>query len=395
MIKSLRNFFLDIDYYQYCKHRQYVAGDVFLTHKIKEENRVIAVLSDGLGSGIKASVLATLTATMALKYISNYADVRETAEVIMDTLPVCSVRKISYSTFTIVDLNSMGHVRVIEHGNPGYVLMRELDSVPVEKTPIQLKKWHDREVTFSEFNARIGDRILYFSDGVSQAGMGHPEYPLGWGRRNVIQHLKKWISWEDDISSRALAMKTAIRARQIDGYEPKDDITCGVMYLRHPRSLLVLTGPPYSDSKDAELAQMVDSFDGRKVICGGTTASIIGRELDRDIDMNLDNLDPDVPPSSKMEGIDLITEGTLTLSKVADILERGQKPELMRSNAATTLTSILLDSDDIYFVVGTRINEAHQDPNLPVELDIRRNIIKKITTLLEEKYLKETHKRFI
>lgn len=395
MIKHLRNFFLDIDYYQYCKHRQYVAGDVFLTHKIKEENRFIAVLSDGLGSGIKASVLATLTATMALKYISNYADVRETAEVIMDTLPVCSVRKISYSTFTIVDITSSGHVRVIEHGNPGYVLMRGLESVRVEKTPIQLKKWHDREVTFSEFNAAIGDRIVYFSDGVSQAGMGHPEYPLGWGRRNVIKQFTKWISWQEDISSRVLAMKTAIRARQIDGYEPKDDITCGAMYLRDPRSLLVVTGPPYSETKDAELAQMVDSFDGRKVICGGTTASIIGRELDRDIDMNLDNLDPDVPPSSMMDGVDLVTEGTLTLSKVADILERGQKPELMRSNAATTLTSILLDSDDIYFVVGTRINEAHQDPNLPVELDIRRNIIKKITTLLEEKYLKETHKRFI
>ncbi|HOI93874.1 MAG TPA: SpoIIE family protein phosphatase [Syntrophobacter fumaroxidans] len=395
MMKPLRNFFLDIDYYQYCKHRQYVAGDVFLSHKLKEDNRFIAVLSDGLGSGIKASVLATLTATMALKYISNYADIRETAEVIMDTLPVCSVRKISYSTFTIVDINSSGHVRVIEHGNPAYVLMRQTESVPVEKTPIQLKKWYDREVSFSEFDACIGDRILYFSDGVSQAGMGRPEYPLGWGRKNVIQQLKKWISWEDDISSRVLAMKTAIRARQIDGYEPKDDITCGVMYLRHPRSLLVVTGPPYSDTKDAELAQMVDAFEGRKVICGGTTASIIGRELDRDIDMNLDSLDPDVPPSSVMEGVDLITEGTLTLSKVADILERGQKPELMRANAATTLASILLDSDIIFFVVGTRINEAHQDPNLPVELDIRRNIIKKITNLLEEKYLKETHKRFI
>ena len=116
MMKPLRNFFLDIDYYQYCKHRQYVAGDVFLSHKLKEDNRFIAVLSDGLGSGIKASVLATLTATMALKYISNYADIRETAEVIMDTLPVCSVRRISYSTFTIVDINSAGHVRVIEQG---------------------------------------------------------------------------------------------------------------------------------------------------------------------------------------------------------------------------------------------------------------------------------------
>ncbi len=395
MIKTTRDFFLDIDHYQYCKNKQFVAGDVFLMQKIREENRVIAVLSDGLGSGVKANVLATLTATMAIKYISNYADVRETAEVIMDTLPVCKVRMISYSTFTIVDVNSIGHARIIEHGNPEYVLLRDGEPVSVPKTPIHLERWHDREVVFSEFDLHIGDRVLFFSDGVSQAGMGRPDYPIGWGRRRVIEQALKWISWQDGISSRQLAMKIALRARQIDAYEPKDDISCGVMYLRHPRTLLVLTGPPFSESKDAELANLVRSFTGRIVICGGTTASIVGRELDREIKMDLENLDPEIPPSSEMEGIDLITEGTLTLSKVSEILERGQKPELMRSNAATTLASILLDSDVIFFVVGTRVNEAHQDPNLPVELDIRRNIVKKITLLLEEKYLKETHKRFI
>lgn len=395
MIKTLRDFFLDIDCYQYCKQRQYVSGDVFLTHRIKEEDRVIAVLSDGLGSGIKASVLATLTATMALKYTSNYADVRETAEVIMDTLPVCSVRKISYSTFTIIDLIGSGHARIIEHGNPSYILLRGTEAVRVPKTQIQLRKWHDREVLFSEIDIQVGDRILYFSDGVSQAGMGCKQYPLGWGKGNVIRQVQKWIGWDEGISSRQLATNIASMARKIDGYEPKDDITCGVMYVRRPRPLLVVTGPPYWEEKDAELARLVGSFTGRKVICGGTTAGIIARELDRDIDMDLDVLDPEVPPPSQMEGIDLITEGTLTLGKVAEILERGQNPELMRNNAATMLASIMLDSDVIYFIVGTRINEAHQDPNLPVELDIRRNIIKKITTLLEEKYLKEAHKRFI
>jgi hypothetical protein len=395
MIKTTKDFFLDIDSYQFCKHGQYVTGDVFITHKIKEENRVIACLSDGLGSGIKASVLATLTATMALKYTTNYADVRETAEVIMDTLPVCKVRKISYSTFTIIDVNSSGHARVIEHGNPNYVLMRGTEPVQVPKSPIQLKKWHDREVNISEFDFHIGDRILYFSDGVSQAGMGLMNYPLGWERKNVLKQIQQWIRWDKDISSRLLASKVAIQARQIDSYEPKDDITCGVMYLRHPRQLLMVTGPPFAQSKDEELAYLVKSFDGRKVICGGTTAQILSRELDEDIEMDIDRLDPEIPPSSSMPGIELITEGTLTLSKVAEILERGQKPELMRANAASALTSILLDSDVIYFVVGTRVNEAHQDPNLPVELDIRRNILKKIVNLLEEKYLKETSMRFI
>lgn len=395
MIKTTRDFFLDVDHYQFCKYGQYVPGDVFLTQRIKEENRVISILSDGLGSGIKASVLATLTATMAMKYTSNYADVRETAEVIMDTLPVCNVRKISYSTFTIVDINSAGHARIIEHGNPRFVLLRGQEYVQVSSIPIQLKKWHDREVSISEFDMHIGDRIVYYSDGITQAGMGLPKYPLGWGRRQAVEQVQKWIGWEKGISSRQLARKLAIQARQIDSYEPKDDITCAVVYLRYPRHLLVVTGPPFSEARDMELANLVKSFSGRKVICGGTTAQIISRELDEEVEMDLDRLDPDIPPSSKMRGIELITEGTLTLGKVAEILERGPKTEALRTNAATQLVSILLDSDVIHFVVGTRINEAHQDPNLPVELDIRRNITKKIITLLEEKYLKETDRRFI
>ncbi len=395
MIKTTRDFFLDIDSYEFNKHRQYVTGDVVLTHKIKEENRVVTCLSDGLGSGIKASVLANLTATMALKYISNYADVSETAEVIMETLPVCKVRKISYSTFTIIDINGSGHARVIEHGNPDYILLRGAEVVAVPRSPLQLKKWSDREVNISEFDFQIGDRLIYFSDGVSQAGMGLPDYPLGWGFKDVIRHIQQWIGWEKAISSHGLARKIAMHARRIDSFEPKDDITCGVIYLRHPRFLLVVTGPPFSESRDQELAAVVKSFHGRKVLCGGTTAQIVSRELDQEVEMDLDNLDPEIPPPSRMEGIDLVTEGTITLSKVAEMLESGKKPETARSNAATGLVSILLDSDVIFFLVGTRVNEAHQDPNLPVELDIRRNIVKKIAALLEEKYLKETEKRFI
>ena len=172
MIKTTRDFFLDIDSYEFNKCRQYVTGDVVLTHRIKEENRVITCLSDGLGSGIKASVLANLTATMALKFISNYVDVSETAEVIMETLPVCKVRKISYSTFTIIDINGSGHASVIEHGNPDYILLRGIEVIEVPRVPLQLKKWRDREVRLSEFDFLIGDRLVYFSDGVSQAGMG-------------------------------------------------------------------------------------------------------------------------------------------------------------------------------------------------------------------------------
>jgi hypothetical protein len=137
------------------------------------------------------------------------------------------------------------------------------------------------------------------------------------------------------------------------------------------------------------MADLVRDFKGRLAISGGTTANIIARELGRDVRVNLKNFDPSLPPKSEMEGIDLVTEGILTLGRVAEMLEKNESPEESARNAASELLELLLSSDNIRFVVGTRINEAHQDPNIPVELEIRRNVVKKIARLLEEDHLKE------
>jgi len=390
-----RRNFIEVDYCQSAKNGQIASGDIFLSRKFKEENRTIAVLSDGLGSGVKANVLATLTATMALKYTSSFIDIKRTAEIIMDTLPICSVRKISYSTFTIVDMDTLGNTRIIEHENPPFIIIRDGKSFPIEKSSIHLKKWQERRISFAQFQARLGDRIVFFSDGVSQAGMGEFRTPLGWGMRNVEKFVEETVSSDQGISASALAKKIAAKAQEVDCIGPRDDITCGVMYFRNPRRLLVLTGPPFSRDKDPELARLVNTFDGRKVICGGTTANILGRLLNRDIAMDLDFFDPEVPPTSRMKGVDLITEGTITLAKVASLLEDGVNPDTLGRNAVRQLVSLLLDSDIVQFVVGTRINEAHQDPSIPAELDLRRNIIKRIARQLEQKHFQETSIRYL
>ena len=356
-----RRNFIEVDYCQSAKNGQIASGDIFLSRKFKEENRTIAVLSDGLGSGVKANVLATLTATMALKYTSSFIDIKRTAEIIMDTLPICSVRKISYSTFTIVDMDTLGNTRIIEHENPPFIIIRDGKIFPVEKSNIHLKKWQERRISFAQFQARLGDRIVFFSDGVSQAGMGEFRTPLGWGMRNVEKFVEETVSRDQGISASALTKKIAAKAQEVDCIGPRDDITCGVMYFRNPRRLLVLTGPPFSRDKDPELARLVNTFDGRKVVCGGTTANILGRLLKRDIAMDLDFFDPEVPPTSRMKGVDLITEGTITLAKVASLLEDGVNPDTLARNAVRQLVSLLLDSDIVQFVVGTRINEAHQE----------------------------------
>jgi len=387
--------FIDVDFCRQAKAGQVVAGDVFLSRKIKEEGRVITVLSDGLGSGVKAGVLANLTATMALRYTTAFVDVRQSAKTIMDTLPVCEKRKISYSTFTIVDLDEDGKTRVIEHGNPPLVLLRGQSPVPIERASLTLETWKDRVIHYSEFDTQLGDRIVFFSDGVSQSGLGRAGLPLGWGQERVMNFVQKQIAAENEISSRELSRNLVAEALANDGRAAKDDITCGAIYYRRPRRLLVITGPPFSKERDGELAELVQTFDGKKVICGGTTAGIVSRLLGRPVTMDLKSLDPEIPPPAVMDGVDLVTEGTVTLAKVAEMLERGNPGEPARKNPASDLVSLMLQSDIVEFVVGTRINEAHQDPNVPVELDLRRNIIRKIASLLETRHLKEAHLQFI
>jgi hypothetical protein len=305
------------------------------------------------------------------------------------------VRKISYSTFTIVDIDGAGNTRIIEYDNPPYILVRDGREQPVVKTPITLKSWQDRTLHYSRFQAQLGDRIVFFSDGISQAGMGEHRTPLGWGRDNARDFALRAVARDPDISAHELARKMVIRAQQLDGGAARDDITCGVIYLRQPRRLLVATGPPYSTTRDAELARIVGTFKGRKAICGGTTANIVSRILGREVQMDLGEYDPEIPPAASMDGVDLITEGTLTLGRVASLLESGTDAEQLKPNAATSLLKMLLSSDIVHFVVGTRINQAHQDPNIPVELELRRNIVKKIAGLLETRYIRETHTQYL
>ena len=214
--------------------------------------------------------------------------------------------------------------------------------------------------------------------------------PLGWGNESVLRFLCREVGRETDVSLQELTKRVVAEPLGNDGSAAKDDMTCGVVDYRHPRRLLVITGPPFAKERDGELADMVVHFEGRKVICGGTTAGIVARLLNRPVKMSLTKLDPEIPPASAIEGVDLITEGTMALARVAKMLERGPSGS-WPDNPARDLMKLMLRSDVVHFLVGTRINEAHQDPNVPVELDLRRNIIRKITGQLEGRYLKETH----
>jgi hypothetical protein len=370
---------------------------VFVSRKIKEENRTIAVLSDGMGHGVKANVLATLTATMAVHFTAEHKAVDRIAEMIMNTLPVCSHRRMSYSTFTIVDIEHEGMITILEFDNPQTIILR--DNRPFDPgwncLILESKKNAGKEILSCQFRPQKEDRIIFCSDGVAQSGLGTDKYPLGWGRENMEQYAIRLIGNNPRISASRLATKMVQMAHRNDDFHPKDDISCASIYFRQPRRLLLVTGPPYEKEKDRQLGEAVHQFNGKKVICGATTADIIARELSVDIEDTLEFEDPELPPLSRMEGIDLVTEGILTLTKVTRILKEYSPSQVPGKGPADRIVRLLRESDEIRIIIGTRVNIAHQDPSLPVELEMRRTVVKRMARLLEEKFLKEVSIRYI
>jgi hypothetical protein len=386
-----QDFYIEVNSQQRSHDEERICGDVFLYKYIKEEDRVVAVLSDGMGHGVKANILATLTATMALNFTQEHKEVDRIAEIIMNTLPVCSERKIAYSTFTIVDIESSGKTNILEYDNPAAITLRgsrEFD--PTWKRVVLDKGKHAGKVLRTcTFIPEKEDRIIFCSDGVSQSGMGSEALPFGWERDNILSYAAQLVSGEASISATILAAKIVTMAHKNDAYKAKDDISCAVIYFRDPRKLLICTGPPYEKDKDRELAAKVKGYEGKVILCGGTTADIIARELNRKIVDELLFEDPELPPESFLEGIDLVTEGILTLQKVNEILKTYNNSVHLGKGPADKIVKLLMESDEIHFIIGTRINIAHQDPNLPVELEIRRTVVKRIARLLEEKWLKK------
>lgn len=391
----MKDRFVEVGYESGSKWGQRVCGDVFLASRIREEGRTIAVLSDGLGHGIKASVLATLTATMAMKYLTARMDLEKASAVIKKTLPVCKERRISYATFTMMEIDSEGNVNAVEYDNPPYLLMRNGEFVNIERKQIIMgrKKGRLQVLKRSCFKAESCDRIIFHSDGVNQSGMGKNATPLGWGENAVRKFILEQIRKNNELSANTMAKQIVSRAMENDGWRSGDDTTCAVVYFRTPRKLLVLTGPPVEEKNDPELARQFKNFSGKKVICGGTTANIISRELDLKMFVDIRRLHPLVPPPSNMEGAELVTEGIITLTKALEILESSEN-RIESLGAASTLAELLLDNDEIDFIAGTKINDANQ-PFGSINMELRHTIVKRLATVLEEKYLKKVTLRFL
>lgn len=384
--------FVDIDFYQEKKYNQNAFGDYFTSKRYLDSGRLIAVLSDGLGSGIKANILASMTATMLLKFIEAETDIKKACEIILNSLPVCQVRKISYSTFSAMDCDDEGNVKIVEEGNPQFLWIHNGEVAEPEHTEITSKTFPNRHMHIYNFKLEEGDRLIFCSDGVTQAALGTKQLKLGLRREGLIKIVRENLEKNPLISSRELS-RTIVRqavSTEPDG-KPKDDVSCVCVYFRTPRNSLIFTGPPYYQDKDNYYANVFKDFQGKKAICGGTTASLISRELNIPIKVELSLNMGKLPAISYMEGVDLVTEGILTLTKTLDDLEK----ETFEKDAAGKLIDFMLNSDCIQFMVGAKINQAHYDPNMPIEIEVRKNIIKKMKNILETKYMKKVTVKFM
>jgi len=391
--RALKKYHTEVGHFQINHEGEKICGDVFLSKRIPEENRVLCVLSDGMGHGVRANVLATLTATISLNFSMEHKEANALAGIIMKALPVCSERKISYATFTIIDISMEDDsVSILEYDNPQTFIMRGNRIYEPEWTHVKYKgDVADKRVMDLKkcaFVPQIEDRIVFCSDGITQSGM-EKGLTMGWGRNSLMKFVREIVEATPTISAADLAEKVVKHASANDLYTPKDDLTCGVVYFRQARKTMLCTGPPFSPEKDNEFATILKEFNGKKIISGATTTEIIARELGRTV-KDEERTDLTLPPSSKMDGIDLVTEGILTLSKVTHLLNTlnisfntqfGKGP-------ADQICKTLLDSDEIYILVGTKINETNHDPTLPVEMEIRKNLIQRLTKVLSEKFMK-------
>ena len=370
------------------KHDEELCGDNIAVSR--HADSVTLALSDGLGSGVKANILATLTTHIAMRLLENNLPLGEVVQTLSETLPVCAVRKVAYSTFAIAQFFSHGVARVVEFDSPPPILLRgrKVQPVSYEERRIDGKTIHEAVLELQD-----GDWVVFVSDGVLNAGIGGV-YPMGWGWEQAAQFLEK--SAHRELSAEDLAGKVAEAVAGLYADRPGDDVSIAVIKVRHKRVANVFTGPPSNRSEDA---QWVDRFThrlGQRVVCGGTTAKIVARHLGHSLDVDLSTITAEVPPIARLAGVDLVTEGILTLTRLRDMLRTGADRASVRFavDGASSLLRLLLDVDHIHFLVGQTVNPAHQNPELPHQIGIRigvvREIIEELRGLGKEVTVEET-----
>lgn len=375
--------FIDINYKSINKYSEELCGD--RVEYIYGDDEIIIVMSDGLGSGVKANILATMTTKIAVTMLREGASIDDTIETIINTLPECKVRKLAYSTFTIIKIDKDYNAYIAEYDNPPYFYYSHKRSIPIEKKEriIGSKKIYE-----SNIQLNLGDALCVVSDGAIHAGIGQM-LNLGWSWNEINEYLKELNNVNR--SSQLINGNFIGVCSNLYNNKAGDDTTILTLKVRRPEIVDIFIGPPADKHKDKELSEIMKTSENIKVICGGTTALIAERELSLKLEVDMDSMKEDVPPIAYMDGFDLVTEGVLTLGKTLENIKKlngSNYDNVFDCNdydGCLLLTKILTDiATHINFYLGSAVNPAHQNPNFPVDFNIKKNIIANIINELKK-----------
>lgn len=352
------------------------------------EKCFVMVLADGLGSGVKANILSTLTSTIISEMIVSGMALADAVETITATLPVCQERGIAYSTFSIIQIFSNGNTYIAEFDGPDVVIMRDDQIYRIAREKMVM---NGRQIYVSSMHAEPGDRFVVFSDGVLHAGVGMA-LNFGWGQKEVEEYLQEQVRRNDTASETTRLLLANVN--YLYGGKPGDDSTAVCLRVIPLTETIVMVGPPSHPEDDEKVVHRLLSATGKKACCGGTTSQIVARVTGRALTTDgLMSMKPDVPPKGFIEGIDLVTEGVLTLQKVARYLEKAAgdvsfREELMLSkdtDGATMLAKMLLSASGITFMVGLSDNPAHDAiAYSPISLNAKIALIKEMAENLKK-----------
>lgn len=349
------------------------------------EEDLTLVLADGLGSGVKANILATLTSKILCTMISGGIPLEECVSTIASTLPVCNVRHVAYSTFTIIRLIENRTAHIIQFDNPATIVLRRGE---VYDYPTTTRVISGKTIWESTFPVEVDDLLIAMSDGAEYAGVGNT-MNFGWTRQSIADFAS--ATYLPGNSAKSVAGFIADECNSLYEGKPGDDTTLAVVRLRRRHSVNLVVGPPENPEDDPKMMNLFFGKEGTKIVCGGTTGSLAGRFLKQPVTTSLSYPDPEVPPVSQIKGVDLVTEGVITLSKVLMYAEDFLKTAKLASDwavqkdgASLIAKELFENATDINFFIGRAINPAHQNPNLPITFAIKQQLIHNLAQCLEK-----------
>lgn len=366
----------EINYFSKNKRGEEVCGDSIKI--LRNDVKTCLTISDGLGSGVKASILSLLTASIATTMVFNKVPLDEVIRSILSTLPICKIRKISYANFCIFDYDSVKNsCSILEYEFPIVLYYKKGSLFEINKNRIEIS---NREIFESQFEPQEGDSLFLMTDGVSLAGMGTPNFPLGFGVTTIAKEIGNMI--KSKINHKEIIKFIFSRVNKLDEGINGDDAMVASVLFRQPRILNMLVGPPSNPDLDESVIDKFMKQAGKKVICGGTTGNIASRVMKKPVKIDLTSAAPNSPPLAYMEGVNLITEGIMTLTQIYRNLE---SQETNPGLASKVLLEFIEESDTINFIVGRALNSAHQNPLFSHDISLKFRLIKDIASILERK----------